>query len=84
MSPAKYDCEGFGDAASRRDRLLTRSRPSRSCRTPARGEVVAPRRRCNEKTPMSQTEYTVHYQPLFGVLETVDVQALIDATSDPW
>ncbi|WP_431914927.1 cupin domain-containing protein [Nonomuraea jabiensis] len=33
---------------------------------------------------MSQANYTLHYQPLFTALETMDVQALIDQVDDPW
>jgi mannose-6-phosphate isomerase-like protein (cupin superfamily) len=30
------------------------------------------------------TPYAIHYQPLVGALEKLDVQALIEATDDPW
>lgn len=30
------------------------------------------------------TEYRIEYQPLVGVLEMIDVQAVIDAVTDPW
>jgi mannose-6-phosphate isomerase-like protein (cupin superfamily) len=29
-------------------------------------------------------DYAIHYAPLFGVLETMDVQALIDQVTDDW
>jgi mannose-6-phosphate isomerase-like protein (cupin superfamily) len=28
--------------------------------------------------------YAIHYEPLFGTLERIDVQALIERTDDPW
>jgi len=31
-----------------------------------------------------QADYAIHYEPLFHVLETMDVQALIDKVDDPW
>lgn len=33
---------------------------------------------------MSQTEYAIHYRPLFTALQAMDVQALIDEVEDPW
>ena len=33
---------------------------------------------------MSQQDYAIHYQPLFTVMQTMDVQALIDQVEDPW
>jgi mannose-6-phosphate isomerase-like protein (cupin superfamily) len=30
------------------------------------------------------TDYAIHYAPLYGVLETMDVQSLIDRVEDPW
>lgn len=33
---------------------------------------------------MSQQDYAIHYQPLFTVMQTMDVQALIDKVEDPW
>jgi mannose-6-phosphate isomerase-like protein (cupin superfamily) len=33
---------------------------------------------------MPQPEYTIHYEPLFTTLQTMDVQALIDQVEDPW
>jgi hypothetical protein len=33
---------------------------------------------------MDKAEYAIHYQPLFAALQTMDVQALIDGTDDPW
>lgn len=33
---------------------------------------------------MSQTDYAIHYQPLFAQLEKMDVQRLIDEVDDPW
>ncbi|MBX6769076.1 MAG: cupin domain-containing protein [Actinomadura rubrobrunea] len=33
---------------------------------------------------MTQADYVIHYEPLFNVLETVDVQALIDQVDEPW
>lgn len=33
---------------------------------------------------MPQADYAIHYEPLFNVLETKDVQALIDKVDDPW
>jgi mannose-6-phosphate isomerase-like protein (cupin superfamily) len=34
---------------------------------------------------VSQSQnYTVHYDPLFTTLETMDVQALIDRVEEPW
>ena len=32
----------------------------------------------------ARPDYTIHYQPLFTSLEHMHVQALIDATDDPW
>lgn len=31
-----------------------------------------------------QADYVIHYEPLFNVLETMDVQALIDQVDEPW
>jgi mannose-6-phosphate isomerase-like protein (cupin superfamily) len=33
---------------------------------------------------VTDADYAIHYQPLFSTLETMDVQALIEATTDPW
>jgi mannose-6-phosphate isomerase-like protein (cupin superfamily) len=33
---------------------------------------------------VSQTDYAIHYQPLFAQLEKMDVQRLIDEVDDPW
>jgi mannose-6-phosphate isomerase-like protein (cupin superfamily) len=33
---------------------------------------------------MPQSEYAIHYEPLFSTLQTMDVQALIDQVDDPW
>ncbi|GLW63646.1 hypothetical protein Arub01_18900 [Actinomadura rubrobrunea] len=33
---------------------------------------------------MPQADYVIHYEPLFNVLETMDVQALIDQVDEPW
>ncbi|MFA1547063.1 cupin domain-containing protein [Actinomadura chokoriensis] len=33
---------------------------------------------------MPQTDYAIHYQPLFAALQTMDVQALIDQVDEPW
>jgi mannose-6-phosphate isomerase-like protein (cupin superfamily) len=33
---------------------------------------------------VTDAEYAIHYEPLFSTLETMDVQALIEATTDPW
>ena len=30
------------------------------------------------------TDYDIRYEPLFGTLETMNVQALIDAVQEPW
>lgn len=30
------------------------------------------------------TDYSINYQPLIGALEKLDVQKLIDETTDPW
>src|SRR5215471_2652818 len=37
-----------------------------------------------KETPMSQRDYAISYQPLFGTLQSIDVQALIDQVDDPW
>jgi mannose-6-phosphate isomerase-like protein (cupin superfamily) len=29
-------------------------------------------------------DYSIHYEPLFSPLETIDIQALIDRVEDPW
>lgn len=31
-----------------------------------------------------QQNYTIHMEPLFATLETMDVQALIDGCTDSW
>jgi mannose-6-phosphate isomerase-like protein (cupin superfamily) len=33
---------------------------------------------------VAQTDYAIHYQPLFTALQTMDVQALIDRVDEPW
>jgi mannose-6-phosphate isomerase-like protein (cupin superfamily) len=33
---------------------------------------------------MSETEYVIHEEPLFGTLEVMDVQRVIDETDEPW
>lgn len=33
---------------------------------------------------MTDDRYAIHLQPLFGFAEHFDVQALIDATTEPW
>lgn len=33
---------------------------------------------------MSQTDYAIHYQPLFTALQVMDVQALINQVDEPW
>ena len=33
---------------------------------------------------MPKTDYTIHYDPIFEALQTIDVQALIDEVTDPW
>jgi mannose-6-phosphate isomerase-like protein (cupin superfamily) len=33
---------------------------------------------------MPQTEYTIHLEPLFETLQKIDVQTLIDQTTDRW
>jgi len=33
---------------------------------------------------VSQTDYAIHYQPLFSALQMMDVQALIDQVDEPW
>ncbi|QIS12710.1 MULTISPECIES: cupin domain-containing protein [Nocardia] len=33
---------------------------------------------------MTQTEYTIHYEPLFGALQKMDIQTLINEVEDPW
>lgn len=33
---------------------------------------------------MPPTEYDIQYAPLFGALQTMDVQALIDDVTEPW
>ena len=33
---------------------------------------------------MSQIDYAINYEPLFSVLQTMDVQALIDQANEPW
>ena len=33
---------------------------------------------------MTEAAYGIHYQPMFGALQTMDVQDLIDTTIDPW
>lgn len=30
------------------------------------------------------TDYSIYYQPLIGALEKLDIQQLIDETTDPW
>ena len=29
-------------------------------------------------------DYSIHYQPLFTALQTIDVQGLVDEVTDPW
>jgi len=31
-----------------------------------------------------KADYTIHYDPIFEALQTIDVQALIDEVTDPW
>lgn len=33
---------------------------------------------------MPQSDYAIHYQPLFTALQTMDVQSLIDRVDEPW
>lgn len=33
---------------------------------------------------MPAPDYVIHYEPLFAPLQTMDVQALIEQTTDPW
>ncbi len=33
---------------------------------------------------MNDNEFNIHYQPLFSVLQLMDVQSLIDQVTDPW
>ena len=33
---------------------------------------------------MTEAAYAIHYQPMFSALQTMDVQDLIDTTTDPW
>ncbi|MGN6678048.1 MAG: cupin domain-containing protein [Streptosporangiaceae bacterium] len=33
---------------------------------------------------MSESDYNIHYQPLFSALQLMDVQKLIDEVTDPW
>ncbi len=33
---------------------------------------------------MTEQNYSIHYEPLFTALQTIDVQALIDRVDDPW
>lgn len=33
---------------------------------------------------MPQQDYTIHYEPLFTALQTMDVQALIDQVDESW
>jgi hypothetical protein len=33
---------------------------------------------------MSEAGYAIHYQPLYSALQTMDVQDIIDTTTDPW
>jgi mannose-6-phosphate isomerase-like protein (cupin superfamily) len=33
---------------------------------------------------MPQADYTIESEPLFGALQAIDVQALIDQVTDPW
>jgi mannose-6-phosphate isomerase-like protein (cupin superfamily) len=37
-----------------------------------------------EGVHMTAPEYAMHYQPLFGPLQTMDVQDLIENVTDPW
>jgi mannose-6-phosphate isomerase-like protein (cupin superfamily) len=37
-----------------------------------------------EEDTVPQTNYTIHYQPLFTALQVMDVQALIDRVDEPW
>jgi len=33
---------------------------------------------------VNDNEFNIHYQPLFSVLQLMDVQSLIDQVTDPW
>ena len=33
---------------------------------------------------MPKDDYTIHYDPIFEALQTIDVQALIDEVTDHW
>jgi len=33
---------------------------------------------------VSESDYNIHYQPLFSALQLMDVQKLIDEVTDPW
>jgi mannose-6-phosphate isomerase-like protein (cupin superfamily) len=33
---------------------------------------------------VNDNEFNIHYQPLFSVLQLIDVQSLIDEVTDPW
>jgi mannose-6-phosphate isomerase-like protein (cupin superfamily) len=33
---------------------------------------------------VSESDYTIRYEPLFGALQLIDVQALIDQATEPW
>jgi mannose-6-phosphate isomerase-like protein (cupin superfamily) len=35
-------------------------------------------------TDETPTQYTIHDEPLFGLLEVMDVQKVIDETDEPW
>mgnify|MGYP002619815429 CR=1 FL=1 len=37
-----------------------------------------------QEESVPQAGYAIHYEPLFKVLETMDVQALIDKVDEPW
>jgi mannose-6-phosphate isomerase-like protein (cupin superfamily) len=33
---------------------------------------------------MTEQHYSIHYEPLFAALQTIDVQILIDRVQEPW
>ena len=73
--PALVGCAG-GGRASRREAVYPYRGPTTAF--PPRGFIDG------EVTMSTNAPYSIHLNPRFGPLELVDVQALADASTEPW